>query len=214
MKNLFKNKKKLGLFIIMFILIIVICIIVALLFNKNVFDGNEKNKFENEYESLNNELTDDGKKYPKVNIVSDNKMKYVTSKEILDIFNNQGDAVIYFGNAECLYCRTAVQVLVDTAILTELEEIYYFDVEKEDYTSLLNILDEKFITEEKKIYSPLVLFVANGKIVSYNKGTVYVHDDPYEELADTQKAGLVQIYGYGIRDVLESINVKKSFVQE
>lgn len=206
-KDLFTNYKKLILVLVgVMILVVVMVFVIMGLFNKN-----ESNTFKKEYEKLNNVATEDGKKYPRVTISDDNIMKYVSYDEVLDVFNNNGDAVIYLGYAKCLYCRSAVQVLLDTAETTQLKEIYYLDVEKkgDKYDQLLTTLGDNFVVEEngdKKVYSPLVLFVAKGKIVSYNKGTLFSQEDPYTELDKSQVKGLSEIYAYGIRDVLESMN--------
>ena len=211
-KDLFNNWKKLLLVLVCSLIVIVSLVYVIMGFINN--NSSDSNKFEDEYEELNNVATEDGKKYPRVDISSDNKMKYVTYDEVLDVFKNNEDAVIYFGYAKCLYCRTAVQVLVDTAKDTELEEIYYLDVESKDekYNELLNALGTNFIVDEngeKLIYSPLVVFVVNGQIVSHNKGTLFSQEDPYVELDKYQVDGLSEIYGYGINDVLTSKKNKK-----
>ena len=162
-----------------------------------------------EYEKLNNVASEDGKKYPRVNISDYENMKYISIDSVLDIFENNKDAVIYFGYPTCLYCRTAIQVLVDTAKNTELDTLYYLDVENrlDKYDELLNVLGDNFVLEEngvKEVYSPLVIFVAKGQIVSYNKGTLFSQEDPYKELDKSKIEGLSEIYIYGIRDVVES----------
>ena len=214
-KEIFKDKKKLLIFVIgvvVFFLLIFICF-----FNKNGFMGILKNpdgeRFKSEYEKLNGVVTKDGKEYPEVNISVNNNFKYTDIDGVLDIFNNRGDAVIYFGYPSCLYCRTAIQILYDTAKNTDLNNIYYLDVEDKNnkYDDLMNILDKEFIdneTRSKKIYSPLVLFITDGKVVSYNKGTLFSQEDPYMPLDEFQRKGLSWIYEHGINDVLESIKVK------
>jgi len=57
--------------------------------------------------------------------------------------------------------------------------------------------------------APLVIFVANGRVVSYNKGTLFSQEDPYTELDKSQVEGLSEIYKYGIRDVVDSIKNKQ-----
>ena len=47
--------------------------------------------------------------------------------------------------------------------------------------------------------------MADGQIVSYNKGTLFSQEDPYTELDASQIQGLSEIYRYGIRDVLEAM---------
>ena len=200
-----------------YILIIVIVFIVLVIVGGSYFLSNSisikktNGMIVEQYEKLNNVASEDGKKYPRVDISSYDNMKSISVEEVLEIFRNNKDAVIYFGYPTCLYCRTAIQVLVDTAKNTELDILYYLDVEKrfDKYDELLNVLGDNFILEEngvKEVYSPLVIFVAKGQIVSYNKGTLFSQDDPYVELDKSQIEGLSEIYRYGIRDVLESQN--------
>lgn len=202
-KDIFTNKKKLITVIIAAMLIIVV--LVFGLFN--MLDNDKNNVFKDEYESLNNVATEDGKKYPRVVIPEDNKIKYASYEEVIDIFNKNGDAVVYFGYPTCLYCRTAIQVLLNVSEETEISEILYLDVEKKDerYDELLGKLGDEFKTEQNEIYSPLVIFVADGNIVSYNKGTLFSQEDPYQELDQSQINGLSHIYKSGIQDVLNAM---------
>lgn len=205
--DLFKNQKKLLLVLLVVAIVVIGIVFIVMGLSQNSGDG--KN-FKDEYTKLNNVATEDGKKYPRVSISNDNKMKYVSYDEVLNIFNEKGDAVIYFGYAECLYCRSAVQVLVETAADTDLEEIYYLDVEEKDdrYDELLNVLGDELIDTtdgNRKIYAPLVIFVADGQVVSYNKGTLFSQKDPYTELDKSQIQGLSEIYKYGIQDVLNAM---------
>ena len=118
---------RLIIFTMIIIIISFILIINNHLKNNNLAVTNKENtKFREEYEILNNEKTSDGIEYPEVNLIFNN-IEYLTIDEALDILNN-GTAVIYVGYAECLYCRSAVQVLVDTAKDMELESIYYLDI--------------------------------------------------------------------------------------
>lgn len=202
-KDIFTNKKKLITVIIAAMLIIVV--LVFGLFN--MLDNDKNNVFKDEYESLNNVATEDGKKYPRVVIPEDNKIKYASYEEVIDIFNKNGDAVVYFGYPTCLYCRTAIQVLLNVSEETEISEILYLDVLEKDerYNELLGKLGDEFKTEQNEIYSPLVIFVADGNIVSYNKGTLFSQEDPYQELDQSQINGLSHIYKSGIQDVLNAM---------
>ena len=217
--DLIKNKKKLWLLIGGSIIIILLIVFLILYLNSSSrtngivnFDGR---KIAKEYESLNNKDSEDGKKYPTVNIPSNNIMKYSSSEEILNIFDDGSDAVVYFGYATCLYCRTAIQVLYDTAKNTELDVIYYLDVYEKDtkYDELLNVLGDELVENidgKKNIISPLVIFIVNGSIASYNQGTLFSQYDPYVELDNSQVDGLSEIYRYGINDVLESKKIKSN----
>ena len=207
-KEWITNNKKIVLIGGIVLIVIVAAILFLTLGNDNVFSfvsNPEGQKFANEYENLNDKTTEDGKKYPQVNIGNNNVFKYTTLEEVLNIFNKSGDAVIYFGYAECLYCRNAVQVLYDTAVDTRLDAIYYLDVEKDVDEKLMEVLGNEFKTEDGKINAPLVLFVVDGQIVSYNIGTLFSQEDPFVPLDDSQIQGLSEIYRYGINDVLSSI---------
>lgn len=207
-------------FIIGIAVVVMIFVIVLIFFFSDgdliaSFGASDGVLFREEYEKLNGELTSDGEEYPKVNISSNNVTKYSNIEEIVSLFNNEGDAVVYFGYAECLYCRSAVQVLYDVAKTTELDILYYLDVSNqgEEYNTLYEKLGDELVEEEdngnKVINAPLVIFIANGRVVSYNKGTLFSQESPYIPLDEWQVYGLSEIYQYGINDVLTSINNKK-----
>ena len=232
--------------IICLIIFVIFCIV---FFGKNYrmflasYDGG---MFINEYESLNNKLSEDEKKYPKVNI-SFSSVKYITIEEALAMLEKgsglDGTGVIYIGYAECIYCRSAIQVLTDTAKESEIDKIYYLDINKywdikevnsdgevvvkqkahDKYNDLLTrlnnddlyyttdyILNDKDGNEvylnERRVASPLVLFVVDGYIISSNAGTIVSQVDPYEPLNEEQIKSLSTIYKYGIRDVVNGIN--------
>ena len=71
-------------------------------------------KFKNEYESLNGQTSQSGKKYLNVEIEKDNIIKYVSISELLDVIKNE-TGVIYLGFPECPWCRTAVPALLEAA---------------------------------------------------------------------------------------------------
>ena len=205
------NKRRIILFFLIGVIIAIIIMLVVKYINLSSLEYDDGDKFKDEYMELNNVATDDGKKYPRVSISDENKIKYTSYDEILDIFKSDGDAVIYFGYAKCLYCRSVVSVLVDAAVETGLDKIYYLDIEEkgENYEQLFTVLDDRFIdtsNNDRKIYSPLVIFVADGKIVSHNKGTLFSQDDPYVLLDASQIEGLKSIYVSGINDVMDAMN--------
>ena len=214
--NIVNNNKKKIILILGIVLVIILLIIgINRLNDKDELIGVTQNpdgeKVKEEYEKLNNTESEDGKLYPEVILPSNNIIKYSDVNEVLKIFNNKEDAVVYFGYSTCLYCRSAIEVLCNVASSTELETIYYLDVEDitAEYNELMNALGEKFtIVEEgnSRIYAPLVIFVVNGKVISHNKGTLFSQEDPYSELNEYQIEGLSEIYKYGILDVIEGMN--------
>ena len=217
-KILNKLNKKTKIIILVALLVITITITIILL-TKNgtltVFIKNpEGTEIKDEFEKLNNQLSEDGREYPEVKLPSDNILKYTTIEDVLNILNTGGDEVIYFGYPTCIYCRNAIQVLVDTAKKTSLDVIYYLELEETNpkYSELADALGEELTIEEdgkKKVYLPLVIFITDGKVISYNKGTLFSQEDPYKKLDDSQVKGLSEIYRYGINDVISSKILKK-----
>lgn len=242
LNNIIKEKKTIipliGVALLIFIIILIVVFKDEKLLSVTNPDGV---KFAKEYESLNNQEVEEGKKYPKVQIPNDNVIKYATVKDINNVFKTNGDAVVYFGYSTCLYCRNAIQILIDKAHESELDVLYYIDIEEvwdkyelnsdnkvvktkeanDEYYELLDLLgdeltydyklttkdDKEVATGVKRIEVPLVIFITNGKVSSYNKGTLFSQEDPLVEMDDSQKRGLGEIYYYGIRDV---VNAKKS----
>lgn len=198
-----KNKNNLMMFIIVIVFILlVLLVVVSTIFN---FDGS---KFKKEYEKLNGIEDDRGKTYLKVDITSNNKIKYASTSKIVNIFEEEKDAVIFFGYPSCHYCRTAAKVLTDVASKTKLKKIYYLDTEyitfeKDD--KLIELIGSDFFkgsNKNKKINVPLVLFIVDGDIVSYHEGTLSTHNNAYEPMSKDQIEGLREIYKHGIDDVL------------
>lgn len=247
LKNFFSERKNVYIFVGVLVILLLVLVMIIVIGSGNgglhsFFRSEDSVKFEKEYESLNDQIAEGDKKYPKVKLPDSDLIKYASIDDVIKIFNNNGDAVIYFGYSTCYYCRNAVQVLLDTAIETDIDEIYYvniedfWDVKKVDdnneiilekeavtgYFDLLNLLGDELVSEykikdkdgndldtgEKRVDVPLVIFVANGKVVSYNKGTLFSQEDPFVSLDESQIEGLSMIYRYGIRDVLESKNSK------
>ncbi|MGM9882538.1 MAG: hypothetical protein ACI31S_06865 [Bacilli bacterium] len=177
------NKKK----ILVVIGIILVILIATILFIFLKVKTPDSEKIKNEYERLNSELSEDGKSYPKVELPSTNIMKYADIDEIIDIFHKKENAVIYFGYSTCLYCRSAIEVLCDVASSTDLDTIYYLNIEdywdvkefnknnelvvkkeaNSKYKELLDILGEELITE-------YTLTDKNGNIVKVGDKRVYV----------------------------------------
>ena len=242
LKKFFSNKLNI-ITIVGTLLVVVIVLMVLFSNNKNngflFVNSDDEKKFKNEYESLNGEVApDSSNKYPEVKLPTSNLIKYSTIEEVLKIFNNDEDAVIYFGYSTCLYCRNAIQVLVDTAVNTELDEMLYIDIEDywdvltldnngkvvtekkshDKYYELLDVLGDELITDYilkdengndvktgvKRIQYPLVIFVTDGRVVSYNIGTLFSQENPFVSMDDSQIRGLSEIYRYGIRDVVVS----------
>lgn len=106
-------------------------------------------KFKEEYESLNGEKNQQGKIYPKVDISKDNPIKYSSIEKIVKIIE-KGTGVIYFGFPKCPWCRSAVPALLNAAVESGIDTIYYLNV--------TDVRDSKVVD-------------ANGKIVTEKEGS-------------------------------------------
>lgn len=147
-------KKKL---IIIIVLVLALGTIFGVIYTKDKkLKETDAYKFKQEYESLNGQKNDSGKKYRTLNISKDNRIKYSTAKEIVSKIDHNESFVVYFGFAKCPWCRSMVENLLDLAD-EKSTDIYYVDV--------LDIRD--------------TLEVKNGKVEKTKEGSKY-----YMELLD------------------------------
>ena len=181
---------------------IIILILILLLFGGllTFFIINNKNKeliiedslkFKEDYESVNDQKVSDELSYSSLDIPKNNPMKYSSYEEIFKILDN-GTGVIYLGFPECPWCRNIVPVLIDTALKSKIDTIYYLNIKDdrnvlsltkkgkiktekegtEDYLKLVDLLKDNLREYEglnnkdiKRIYVPLVIFVKDGKVI-------------------------------------------------
>ena len=172
-------------------------------------------KFKEEYETLNGTNYKESILLKTINIDSDNNVKYVNDNEILDLLKN-GTNVIYFGWAECNWCRTIIPVLIETLKENEIETLYYYDFKSlrlayeensdskkvELYESILEIIgediesvfdEESERSGEKKILAPTVVFVKNGKYIGSHIKSVDSQLKSSDELTESQ---IIELKGY------------------
>lgn len=229
------NKKKLTIIIISVVIFLALIFSTVLIFvnkNKEVkVEDTDALKIKEEYESLNNKKSNSGKTYPKVTLSENNKFKYKSAKEIVNILKS-GTGLIYLGFPKCPWCRNAINVLN----YVDVNEIMYLDMANQrdeysikdgaliktkdgtkEYYEMLEILDDildtyevsddagnKLSANEKRIYVPLVIGVKDGKIVGYHKDTVTLSDNqsPYDLLTKKQQSDLKKIYD----DIITKVN--------
>ena len=160
-----------------FLCIILLCFI-CIGCNKKVSDSV---LFKREYEKYND-------KYIKLDIDSDNIVKYSDASEVSDIIKS-GTGVIFIGSPDDNVSRKVVDILFRASDSTGLDCIYY--VNSMDNIDGLDDIGDKDI--------PIVLFVLDGKIVSYNVGTISGGDD----LSSDEEMVLYNKYLDGIHEVLQ-----------
>ena len=191
-------KKKIIIIIpIMIILVSIICFVTY---------QDDQLKFKLSYEYINYIEYDNGKKI-KVSIPSNNKIKYVSNTEILDILDSK-TGIIYFGYNTCPWCRNAAPILIEAAKENNIETIYYADIHK---LKLSNIREELYnkldsylsINEEgkKALAVPAIYFVVDGNIVCNHTGTVDSYHNPYNKMTTEQEQELLNIYNDCIKEM-------------
>ena len=204
---------KIGILLLVFV---AIGTIIYLLVSENTSD---EIKFKKEYESLNGEKNDAGKKYMRISISKDNNVKYASYDEVMELLD-KGTGILYLGFPECPWCRNALPVLLKAAKENEVANIYYFnalsirDIKElkngkivttkkgtKKYYNLVNRLEEHLgpyqgLEDEsiKRIYFPTVVFVMGGEVVGLHVATVNSQDDPYKKLSKDQERELFDIY--------------------
>ena len=161
-------------------------------------------RFKNEYEKLKT-----------IEIDSDNNVKYVSDEEIVDLLKN-GTNVIYFGWADCNWCRTILPILISTLKESNIDRLYYYNFKElrdsylnEDkeksiiYESIISIIgdsiqsvfDENDIRSGmKKILAPTVVFIKNGEFIGLHSMTVDSHIDSNLDLSNKESNELKQKY--------------------
>ncbi len=181
--------------------IIIVLILLAPIFYFSLKEKPEENtytitndslSFEQEYEKLNNTISESNKKeYLTVDLPAYVPVKYTTYEEVFKILDN-GTGVIYFGFPECPWCRNLTPVLASSAIDYGLDTIYYMSNQDDrntlslnkkkkvvtdkkgtkDYDKLVDLLKDHLpeyrgLNDKKikRLYFPTVLFVKDGKVI-------------------------------------------------
>lgn len=124
----------------------------------------------------------------------DNVYKKISAEDAIDLIENK-TGIIYIGYETCPWCNALVPLLNEVAKEDEVETIYYIDnfynmrpdknenpENVEEYNKLVDLLGDEIVemksgeNEFNIIRVPLVLFVINGEIVDYHKGTYEGHN--------------------------------------
>ena len=126
-------------FISIFLIVIISLVVVGCSKEKT-----DAMKFKEEYESVNNKVNEHTKKENReLNIPKNNPIVYATAEDIVKRIDNKETFIVYFGFAECPWCRSVIEQLLKVAEEKKVEKIYYVDV--------LNIRDVREIAEDGAI---------------------------------------------------------------
>lgn len=156
--------------------LVVLAVILLLVITGCSYVKEEKvniNKFKEEYESVNGTKIDGtGFKHRNVKIPEDHPFVYKSANDIITMMDNGETFVVYFGFAQCPWCRSVLPTLIEVADELGVKEIFYVDVSEirdnysideagdvvltkegsEGYIGLLNrldnVLDDYTLTDE------------------------------------------------------------------
>lgn len=99
--------------------------------------------FKNEYEALNNVVREkDGKTIRELSISGNNPVDILTEDETVKLLK-EGTGLIYFGFADCPWCRTLLPVLLKTLDNMSVSRLYYLNIG--------NIRDTLALDEKNKV---------------------------------------------------------------
>lgn len=126
--------------------------------DKNYVQTADESKFQQEYENLN------GTESSEIKIIKDNNIVYIDMKQAAEILDSKS-GVIYFGYASDELSRAAVPVLLDAMSSSELDTIYYVNLDsaegKRDLYSLNSKNKAKVVQEATQEYNAVRLALAN-----------------------------------------------------
>lgn len=218
---------KKNIVIIISLIIIVSVMSLVLVFMKTdkptINYTDEELKFKDEYEKLNGIEIQENYLLKTVDIDNDNNVKYITDKEIISKLT-EGTNVIYFGWADCNWCRSIIPTLISTLKENEIDTLYYYDFKNlrtsyEDnsdkekskiYENILNIIgkdissvfaEESPRSGEKKILAPTVVFIKDGEYITSHIKSVESQINSIDELTDIQIKELKNIYQTKINQI-------------
>lgn len=174
--------------------------------------------FKEQYEAVNGTKSSSGKTFFPVSIPNENVYYFARDVDIQDLIKG-GTGVILFGFADCPWCRNLVEVIDEAAKAVHLDKVWYLDVksirdmkkmngdsvvvEKEGtkiYQEMLQAWHndlpkyEGINDDSRRIYSPLILVVVEGKVVGSHVGTLDEQTDPFVKLTDAQRESLLTTF--------------------
>ncbi len=141
-------------------------------------------KFKEEYESVNNTQTSNGKDIRNLSISEDNPFVYKTADEVAELMESGETFAVYFGYNTCPWCRSVVPTLIEVAKDLDIKKIYYVDIH--DIRDTLEVKDGKVVTTKegsegyykllevfKDVLSDYSLQDSKGKNVKTNEKRIY-----------------------------------------
>lgn len=144
------NKKRktataIAIVLFMFVALEIVYIFSELYTENDIPDTNvvtDSIKFKEEYEALNGMKGSNDVQIRSILIDEDNPLIYATEDDIVSMIENKESFIVYFGFANCPWCRSVIPSLIQAAKESNVTKIYYVDV--------LNIRDKYELDEKNK----------------------------------------------------------------
>lgn len=136
---------------------IVLAVIIGLIVINNRNESlKDSYKFKKEYESINGKKNFHKKINRTVNISKENPIEYISAKELVNKIDKNETFVVYFGFADCPWCRSVVENIITAAKNKGIDTIYYLDVK--EIRDVKELKDDKVVTvtEGNKYYMKLL----------------------------------------------------------
>lgn len=214
--------------IIIISVILIVLVMVAVLFSMKkdevtVTYTEDEIKFKDEYEKVNGMELSSDYVLKNITIPNDNNVVYLSDDNIVEKLT-KGTNVIYFGWADCNWCRTALPVLLDTLKENNIDTLYYYDFKSlrnayengdeeksKIYENIINIVGndiETYFDEDsarkdmKKMLAPTVVFIKNGAYIGLHFKTVDSQVNSTDELNKEQVLELKHSY----QSLIDQIN--------
>lgn len=135
----------------------------------------------------------------------EHSFKTITMQNAIDIFENKGSGIIYFGFPDCPWCIEALPVMDEVAKELGKEILYvqtrdadrnliYTPEEKAKILTYVGEYEDKDEEGNLGLYVPLVVVVKDGECVSGHLGTIEEHDAHERTMTSDEIASLTEIY--------------------
>lgn len=170
------TKRKLPLVLVVVILILIFILVVGAFTNlfSSGTTSSDRQKFIQEYESLNGQQDEEGNLYYEVSIEKEVDVEY-RSFEDLEKFLEGETGIFFLGMATFSPCRSYVPILVDAAWEIGLDRIFYVPVSETEighfYSEFLEVGDQNQDFTEQEVSVPTLLVIKDGEIIDSLVGT-------------------------------------------
>ena len=143
-------------------------------------------KFTNKEESINSNNTLSSNDYSMLN--DDNVFTIKSIDNVVNIINKE-TGIIFFCIPENEWCNYYISYLNEIAKESNIKEINYLNIKRDrqyntnGYRKLINALNDYLYKDDegnKKIFVPTLVFIKDGKIVSYDNEVLLTNVSPSE----------------------------------